>query len=348
MLGTTSAESYERIVSLQIGLNESVNSIIYEDEDKKEARLEKCRPQPAGHSRPSEGLPPVIEHLMKMMPTNCTTLGLRAYGTVGSTWDLSQTVELKNKASFSLLMLPKIPGVHINPFVIQREAFMTVKKMKPGLLSDEQLEGLTGISPTEEVRCLIVFCDSPDGEGAAELLIQTLLKRMNNKMAVGGGIGDQFFTSASHTAPLLTGLAISGDSVQALSAVIPQNVTKANKIQEILEQLKSCDLPSENCVGFMFSCMGRCVGRPKGVKGTESTLFRNYFPTVPLIGFFGCGEIGFNFVLPCKNQEKSGSVSVSRSEEPIFKKHKSNKTELMHQYSTIFVLVSLRKGKIKH
>ncbi|XP_046385367.1 F-box only protein 22-like isoform X2 [Ischnura elegans] len=323
--------------------SELINSIDYGEEENKEINLKRCRSRPSYHCPSSaEGVPHVIEHLMKMMPNTCTTLGLRAYGTVGTAWDMSNTVELKDKTSFSVLLVPDIPGVNFIPFFVQSEDFINLKSSK--ILSDEELESLTGIPCQEQIRSLIFFCDqsSSAAEDAAGLIIQTLLKRMDCKMAVGGGLGDEFFTNASHPHPILMGLAVSGASVRTLSAVIPQDITKEVKIREILEQLKSCGLPSENSVAFMFSCMGRCVGRPRREKGLESTLFREYFPTVPLLGFFGSGEIGFDFIMP--NDYQDASKNVSSTKEPLLKKPRASEVEIMHQYSTILVLMHLGRG----
>lgn len=45
----------------------------------------------------------------------------------------------------------------------------------------------------------------------------------------------------------------------------------------------------------MFACVGRGKEFYNGVSNVESTAFSELYPGIPLLGFFGDGEIGFDF-----------------------------------------------------
>jgi F-box protein 22 len=76
----------------------------------------------------------------------------------------------------------------------------------------------------------------------------------------------------------------------------------------------------------MFACVARGTN-VYGRTGVESSLFRKHFPTTPLLGFFGNGEIGTN----------------SMGEQPrkmIPSAAKKSRTTYLYSYSTTFVLLS--------
>lgn len=105
-------------------------------------------------------------------------------------------------------------------------------------------------------------------------------------------------------------------------------------------QLKSCGLPEEHSMAFMFSCCGRGYAwyRRRGNPCTdyhnvETKAFRQAFPNTPVFGFFGGGEIGMTH-LP-KFTERDGG-SAEEEEVP----HKKRKMKFFHQFSTIVVLIS--------
>ena len=62
-------------------------------------------------------------------------------------------------------------------------------------------------------------------------------------------------------------------------------------------------------------------------QNVESRAFRKIFPDVPLFGFFGEGEFGHEFFPVDATEQKSAK--------------KMRKSGLTHQFSTIFVMVTL-------
>ena len=65
-----------------------------------------------------------------------------------------------------------------------------------------------------------------------------------------------------------------------------------------------------------------------GQSGVESGLFRKHFPSTPILGFFGSGEIGVN----SHDQEASTGEGGSSP--------KKRRQTYLHSYSTTFVIIS--------
>jgi F-box protein 22 len=135
------------------------------------------------------------------------------------------------------------------------------------------------------------------------------------------------------------GIAFTGDNVKVASVILGQKVNNRSGIEQKLKKLKDCHIPDVNQVGFMFACIGRGEYFHKE-KNFESSVFHAMFPKVPLFGFFGNGEIGYDY-LP--DYSKPGvSTFTLLGEYPdeetgvIF-----DMPEINHSYTTIFVLVSL-------
>ena len=96
----------------------------------------------------------------------------------------------------------------------------------------------------------------------------------------------------------------------------------------------------------MFSCCGR--GRrwyKTRIGSVESSIFRQLFPDVPLFGFFGEGEVGLNFVpdTAATNSENGerNEQNANEVKEPSHKAKRKNPERLIHQFTTIFVMISI-------
>ncbi|XP_037797840.1 F-box only protein 22-like [Penaeus monodon] len=104
-------------------------------------------------------------------------------------------------------------------------------------------------------------------------------------------------------------------------------------------KLKSCGLPEDQSLAFMFTCCGRGYSwyRRRGnpwfdYHNVETKAFRQAFPNTPIFGFFGGGEIGLCHFPKFNSTEADEDMGVR------YKKRKKKK--LFHQFSTIIVLLS--------
>ena len=122
-------------------------------------------------------------------------------------------------------------------------------------------------------------------------------------------------------------VAFCGSQLKVASAVLQSSITKAEKIEKKLLPLRSVIEPNQKTVAFMFACIGPGKHFYRGTENVESTAFRKVFPKVPLFGFFGNGEIGFDFV------PKDGNDIIN------FLDSNPN-LNMFHSYTTIFVVIS--------
>ncbi len=132
--------------------------------------------------------------------------------------------------------------------------------------------------------------------------------------------------------PVLKGIAICGEDIQVASVVLRQNTRHRRDLDASMKKLKDTGIRvNKHTVAFMFACVAR--GRHMHKKSNvEATVFRNHFPRVPLFGFFGNGEIGYDYLpdyTPPGNDE--GYSVLSGGDLP----------EMYRSYSTVFVILSL-------
>ena len=125
--------------------------------------------------------------------------------------------------------------------------------------------------------------------------------------------------------------ALCGRNLQVASCVLGDNVNTPRMAEEAVKKLKAHNLSETNSFAFMFACVGRGFGM-YNEQGVESSIFKKYFPKTPLFGFFGNGEIGFEFV----SGKEERTVDLSEK-----KKKRKNPPRLYHAYTTILVLVSI-------
>ena len=118
----------------------------------------------------------------------------------------------------------------------------------------------------------------------------------------------------------VVGLAIAGN-VEAISMV--HHGDTADGVQQSLRQLKKSGIPCEknsNTACFMVSCIGRGE-KFYYAKNVETGIFRQEFPGIPVLGFFGNGELGLD-LHSCEGKlERDG--------------------HFLHSYSSVFCLCSL-------
>jgi len=121
--------------------------------------------------------------------------------------------------------------------------------------------------------------------------------------------------------PLFRGLGFSlAGSVSSATVVLSRKVRSQKAVEKKLIELKE-SIKTENSFGLMFACCGRGKGFYRGKSNLESGVFNKLFPTTPLIGIFGNGEIGL-----------SSPYTPEIKEEDLF-----------HSYSTVFMIISRKE-----
>ena len=148
------------------------------------------------------------------------------------------------------------------------------------------------------------------------------------------------------------GLIFAGDGIEAASVILPMSVRNESKVLKELQKLKDCknlgnlDDSNSNSFAFMFACCGRGKYFYKEKVNVESKCFRSLFPNTPIIGIFGEGEYGWNY-LPTENdlhQEKQSNEEMARNNH-WFKELRED--YICHSYTTVFVVLSVNSGNAK-
>lgn len=182
-----------------------------------------------------------------------------------------------------------------------------------------------------DIKCLLLFLDN-NHEGEFDIISKNICRdlwqQLNGNVVLAGGHVEYLFGPQEQEPDLVEAesnfmaIAFSGDNVHAASVVISSSIQTAKEAEAVILKLKQASLSEKFSFAFMFACVGRgfYMYREHNV---ESEIFRKHFPSTPLLGFFGNGEIGHEFL---KTREDSAKPRLPRLE---------------HSYSTVFVLVSI-------
>ena len=116
------------------------------------------------------------------------------------------------------------------------------------------------------------------------------------------------------------GIAFCSDRLRVTSVVLHADLSDPEKVKERLRALGTSYPPLPNrSIGFIFACVGRGKAHYDGSRDVESNAFKQLYPGIPLLGFFGGGEIGYDFP-----QLSTSAVDFT----------------LFHSYTSIFVLLT--------
>lgn len=137
------------------------------------------------------------------------------------------------------------------------------------------------------------------------------------------------------------GVAFCGENIKMASVVLRSDVQTPADVETSLKKLKDAKIPEDsNTICFMFACIGRGQGYYDGKQNVEADAFHKLFPNTPLFGFFGNGEVGFDY-LP--DYSKSASEQDNTVRGQFSNNGPYDTPEIHHSYTTIFVLMSMRK-----
>ena len=290
----------------------------------------------------------------------------------------------KPKPAISMMLFPPMPNVKIVPFKLD-ETLEGLKKHLPGGKKDPDFRGtlLSNITSgrlgeADRVKCVLALTSS--GEiPHTHFVLQEIGRRTQNRFAVGGAIGhmphistqtegtkqlierelDKQFSEASagednddgadEEMGATSGLIFAGEGVEAASVLLDSTVRKEKDVERLLARLKGPWLEGggggRTCA-FMFACCGRGAGLYRGKKNVESGVFRKLFPSTPLIGAFGGGEIGVEYIPSAvpENEDDERPAKRARVDDGGGEKEKKllSSDDLLHSYTTVFVMLSFK------
>uniref|UniRef100_A0A8C0PEG6 Ubiquitin-conjugating enzyme E2 Q2 n=1 Tax=Canis lupus familiaris TaxID=9615 RepID=A0A8C0PEG6_CANLF len=197
--------------------------------------------------------------------------------------------------------------------------------------------GIVGLLDNPELRVVLVFGYNCCKVGANNYLQRVVSAFSDMNVILAGGQVDNLASLTSDKQPLdidatgVVGLSFSGHRIQSATVLLNEDVNDEKTVEAAMQRLKAANIPERNTIGFMFACVGRGFQYYRAKGNVEADAFRKFFPSVPLFGFFGNGEIGCdrivtgNFVLKKCNEVKDD--------------------DLFHSYTTIMVLIHLGSSK---
>ncbi|XP_054720007.1 F-box only protein 22-like [Uloborus diversus] len=241
------------------------------------------------------------------LPVNCDVALSVSSGIIG--WRQGDSpLDVESGAGITGLILPKIPGLSIHRFAVDGQHWKITEK----------------IPRNTPIKCLLLFL-TYRGTDIIDKIIQSCLHREGCRLAIGGTITDR-------TESLLgTVVAFCGPNIEAASVILKPDDKKPD-VERKLQRFTDSGLLKNKCIAFMFACVarGRHYYRESNV---ESSIFNRLYPNVPLIGTFGNGEIGHNFLphLP----------TVHKFQQKAFIRPRCTK-KFLHSYTTVFVMVSFK------
>ncbi|XP_028295457.1 F-box only protein 22 [Gouania willdenowi] len=259
-----------------------------------------------------------VEEMRLLFPKGCDIMGVVAPGIVltpsGSSSGPPQEHQ-EGEAGFAL-MFPSTEGVQIKPFHFCK------KTLSPMALKE------AGLVDNPELRVVLLFVYEVYKSGGARFLSQILEPLSKTKALIAGGIVENVFSPPRHCCSQgacgVVGLAFCGPKVQGASVLLDQDVSSATAAEATIRRLKATKIPEKNTLGFMFACVGRGHNYYNNQDNVEAHAFHKVFPTTPLFGLFGNGEIG------CDRIIKDDYTLCD-----------TDSDGLQHEYTTVMTLVHL-------
>ncbi|KAM7230773.1 hypothetical protein CapIbe_018263 [Capra ibex] len=303
-------------------------TVLYMADSENFINLEECRGHKRARKRTTMEAAFALE---KLFPKQCQVLGIVTPGIVvtpiGSRSNRPQEIEI-GESGFALLF-PQIDGIKIKPFHF-------IKDPKKLTLERHQLTEV-GLVDNPELRVVLVFGYNCCKVGASDYLQRVVSTFSDMNVILAGGQVDNLASLTSEKSPLdidatgVVGLSFSGQQVQGATVLLNEDVNDEKAADAAMQRLKAANIPEQNTIGFMFACVGRGSQYYRAKKNVEADAFRKFFPSVPLFGFFGNGEIGCDRIV-------TGNFTLKKCNE-------FNYNDLFHSYTTIMALIHLGSSK---
>lgn len=237
------------------------------------------------------------------LPPNCYTIRLTTYGLIHDSTEIEGDVQ-----NFVCAFLPDIPNVTIKTFAIRKIDYshvigpVVMKCSKKFYCDLRQALGEPNVNNGQS-KCLLLFSFLYDN-GIAVRVSKALKKKYKHQpISVWGGIAkDLLVCNSAHGSfqhycaePAHSiGIVLSG-ALKTWSIVVYHNYKTKSQVEERIKLLRESVQLQKYSIGFMFACCERGSYMFKE-RNVESSIFKRYFPEVPLAGCFGAGEIGNNSI----------------------------------------------------
>ncbi|CAF1132485.1 unnamed protein product [Adineta steineri] len=267
----------------------------------------------------------VSQALQRHLNKSCKILMIAADGIIAST-ENNQSNEIQSNDAIGILFLPhfapEILGVY--PFEVPSSAQISSD------MSRSELHRFLGSVPNDvPIRCVIFFF--VQRQSNAVDCIKKLLEHYPSEIAIIGSFVDQINYDDRQIHPTriscdACGIVITGDKkrLHIGEILLESDIRTREQISDKFKKLKYLDTNEYLSFAIQISCIARGEDYYND-ENVECSEFRKLFPNTPLIGVFGNGELGHDF-LPNSNQKIT--------------KQQTGK-DLFRGYSSVFTLISL-------
>lgn len=315
--------------------------------------------------------------LESVLPPGCRAVSISSGGVViGGDAERDHPLEIENLGqkvipASGTMLFPKVRGVDIVPFTLSETTSGTrlandIRATCDHQLTDEEFDWavqrhfLGKHEHDDKVKCVLFMSNILDYPSTS-LLIQSIVRRQEGKVTIGGCVGslarNSDIDSGQDMAAMLAemasyreespnsyaktvGLAFMGDNVEAASILLSRDIKSPGGVEKELQKLKDCGLNERQSCAFMFACCGRGRNFYRNKGNVESAAFYKMFPNTPLLGIFGGGEIGFTHI-PGSIKPKETFNDVKRRK--LDAKQPISLNEFSHSFTTVFVLISFKR-----
>lgn len=253
------------------------------------------------------------------LPNSCPLIGCVGAGVIG-TGEGGFSEEVEMAEGVALMLMPQIEGVSAE--VIN----LNLTEVKNNRTFKSRWEKSLKIPADGTVKCAFLLAKGDTyhldviGKVASGIWkVCNIDEDEKSDVVIIGGLVESFLMVDNEVRNTgVVGLAISGN-VEAISMV--HHGETAEGVQQSLKQLRKSGISCEkNTACFMVSCVGRGE-KFYNAKNVETKIFRQEFPDIPVVGFFGNGELGLD-LHSCEGKlERDG--------------------HFLHSYSSVFCLCSL-------
>ncbi|XP_043499576.1 uncharacterized protein LOC122522472 isoform X2 [Polistes fuscatus] len=149
-----------------------------------------------------------------------------------------------------------------------------------------------------KTKCLILLCDW-NGRGIALNIMKALKNGLcNSKASIWGGIAKNLIVCATENdkrtckkTSNCVAITIIGTKMKTWTILLDEKCDTKKLVEDKLKAFKESVQLKRHSIGFMFACCLRGLNMYEE-PNVESTIFKELFPKVPLVGCFGNGEFG--------------------------------------------------------
>lgn len=254
------------------------------------------------------------------LPSSCFLIGCVGSGIIGTS-DNGVSEEVEMAEGVAVMLMPQVEGTSAH--VIN----LGLTEVKNNRTYKNRWEKSLKLPLDGTVKCAFLFARGDTfyldviGKVASGIWKACKNEESKSDVVVLGGLVDSFLMVDKEVKNAgVVGLAISGN-VEAISMVHHGDTSES--LQQSLKKLKRCGIPCDkysNTACFMVSCVGRGE-KIYNARNVETGIFRKEFPDVPVLGFFGNGELGLD-LHSCKGKLERDN-------------------HFLHSFSSVFCLCSL-------